>query len=143
MSDWDLRFLKMAAEVGEWSKDPSRKIGSVIIKDRRILATGYNGFPRGIADTPERLGVRYLKYKYVVHAEMNAIYNAIQHGTPLNCATLYATGLPICSECAKGIIQVGIKRVVIPKQNIPTHWQESCEFAKELFHEAGIDYDMI
>jgi dCMP deaminase len=143
MNDWDLRFLKMAAEVGEWSKDPSRKIGCVIVKDRRILATGYNGFPRGIADTPERLGVRYLKYKYVVHGEMNAIYNAIQHGTPLNCATLYAVGLPICSECAKGIIQVGIKRVVIPKQDIPTHWQESCEFTKELFGEAGVDYDVI
>jgi dCMP deaminase len=143
MNDWDLRFLKMASEVGEWSKDPSRKIGCVIVKDRRILATGYNGFPRGIADTEERLNTRELKYKYVVHGEMNAIYNAIQHGVSLNGATLYAVGLPICSECAKGIIQVGIKRVVIPKQDIPTHWQESCEFTKKLFGETGVNYDTI
>ena len=143
MSDWDSRFLKMATEVATWSKDPSRRIGCVIVKDRRILATGYNGFPRGIEDTPERLNTRELKYKYVVHGEMNAIYNAIQHGVSLNGATLYAIGLPICSECAKGIIQVGIKRVVIPKQDIPEHWQESCGFTYDLFGEAGIQYDMV
>lgn len=143
MSEWDHRFLKMATEVALWSKDPSRRIGCVIVKDRRILSTGYNGFPRGIKDTPERLNNRELKYKYVVHGEMNAIYNAIQDGVSLSGATLYAIGLPICSECAKGIIQVGIKRVVIPKQDIPGHWQESCGFTFDLFQEAGIQYDMI
>jgi len=142
-SKWDKRFLLIAQEVSTWSKDPSKKIGVVIVRDRRILATGYNGFPRGIFDSEERYADREVKYKYVVHGEMNAIYNAVQHGVSLNESTLYAVGLPICSECAKGIIQVGINRVVVPTQIVPDQWKESCAFTETLFIESGVKYDRI
>ena len=75
--------------------------------------------------TDDRYNVREEKYKYVVHGEMNCIYNACNSGVSLNGATLYVTGLPVCSECAKGIIQVGIKKVVMeyPK-DIPLVWEQ-------------------
>ena len=76
MDKWDGRFLDIAREISTWSKDPSRKIGAIAVRDRKILATGYNGFPKGIEDTPCRLNIREIKYQYVVHAEMNCIYNA-------------------------------------------------------------------
>lgn len=143
MKKWDLRFLELAGTVAKWSQDPSTEVGCLVVRDRRILATGYNGFPRGIQDLPERLNHRETKYKYIVHGEMNAIFNAVQHGVSLESATLYVAGLPICSECAKGIIQVGIKRVVIPIQEIPDKWKESCAFTESLFAEVGIVYDKI
>jgi dCMP deaminase len=140
MSKWDLRFMNMAREVSMWSKDPSKKIGAVAVGDNhRVLSTGYNGFPRGIQDLQTRLETRELKYKYVVHAEQNCIYNACFNGISLAGATLYVSGLPVCSECAKGVIQVGISTVVIDESafDIPK-WNESFELTKELFGEAGI-----
>lgn len=142
-SVWNQRYLQMADGVAGWSKDPSTKVGAVIIGDKgQVLSTGYNGFPRGIADSSERLNDRATKYKYVVHAEMNAIYNASYSGVSLAGATLYVHGLPVCSECAKGIIQSGITRVVIPApmmcKDIPDKWKESWELTKSLFAEAGV-----
>lgn len=136
---WDVRYLELAKQVASWSKDPSRQIGAVAIGDKgQVLAQGYNGFPRGIHDDVDRLSDRPTKYRYVVHAEMNVIYNATYSGVSLAGSTLYVHGLPVCAECAKGIIQVGIKRVVIPEQEIPDSWKESCEFMKQLFKEAGV-----
>jgi dCMP deaminase len=137
---WDYRFLMMAKMVGTWSKDPSKKIGAVAIDDKKhILSTGYNGFPKGIADTEERLNDRPTKYKYVVHGEMNAIYNATYNGINLDGSTLYVWGLPVCSECAKGIVQVGIKRVVIGYEDLPEErWVESFNSTLEIFNEAGV-----
>ena len=110
---WDKRYIGLAKEIAKWSKDPSKQIGAVAIGDKgQVLAQGYNGFPRGIEDTQERYDNREEKYKYVVHAEMNCIYNATYNGVSLEGATIYISGLPVCSECAKGLIQVGIKRVV-------------------------------
>ena len=83
MDKWDGRFLDIAREISTWSKDPSRKIGAIAVRDRKILATGYNGFPKGIEDTPTRLNIREVKYQYVVHAEMNCIYNAAENGVSL------------------------------------------------------------
>lgn len=139
---WHIRFIQLAKEVSKWSKDPSTKIGAIIVGSKgQILAQGYNGFPRKIKDTPKRLNDRELKYKYVVHAEMNAIFNASYSGTTIDGATLYAYGLPICHECAKGIIQVGIKKVVIEKHNgnYKQHWKESCDLAITMFQEAGVE----
>ena len=141
---WDNRFLKLAKEISTWSKDPSTQIGAVIVNDeRRILATGYNGFPRDIHDGYERYNDRETKYKYVVHAEMNAIYNATYNGISLKGSTLYVWGLPVCSECAKGIIQVGINRIVMPKREYPERWVESFRKSRELFHEANIYWKFI
>ncbi len=139
---WDLRFLRMAEEYATWSKDPSTQVGCVIVdpNTRRVLSGGYNGFPRGIKDTPERLNNRELKYKLIVHAEMNAIYNATASGVPLQGSTLYCVGLPTCSQCALGVIQTGIRRVVIGCESpIPEKWAEHWKMSSSLFEEAGIN----
>lgn len=140
INKWDLRFMEMAREVSQWSKDPSKQIGCVAVGDNhQVLSTGYNGFPRGISDDEERYEDREVKYKYVVHAEKNCIYNACLNGISLAGAKLYAYGLPICSECAKGIIQVGIKEVIIDEGSfIIPKWNESFEFTKHLFEEADV-----
>jgi dCMP deaminase len=140
MNKWARRYLDIAKSVATWSKDPSTQIGAVAVGDKgQILSQGYNGFPRGVKDTDNRYNIREEKYKYVVHGEMNCIYNACNSGVSLNGATLYVTGLPVCSECAKGIIQVGIKKVVMeyPK-NIPDNWRKSLEFTEQMFSEAGV-----
>tara|TARA_B100001094_G_scaffold234617_1_gene229598 strand:+ start:3792 stop:4205 length:414 start_codon:yes stop_codon:yes gene_type:complete len=135
--------MNVAKEVASWSKDPSKKIGCIAVKDRRTIATGFNGFPRGISDMQERLEDRDLKYRYVVHAEMNCIYNASYHGVSLDGSTFYIYGLPVCSECGKGIIQVGAKRVVWKAiaDEIPTRWMDSNMLTEEMFIEAGVEYD--
>jgi len=93
---WDQRFISLAREISTWSKDPSTKIGAVIVNDdRRILATGYNGFPKGIEDTAERYENKEVKYETVIHAEMNAIYNATYNGISLRDSTIYVWGLPV------------------------------------------------
>lgn len=144
MSKWDVRYLNLAKEVSTWSKDPSSKIGAVAVGSKgQVLSQGYNGFPRGIFDGGARLKDRELKYKYIVHAEQNLIYNATYNGVSLDGATLYVTGLPVCSECAKGVIQVGIKRVVMPEQDIKENWKESWDYSKVFFNEAGVKYDFV
>ena len=140
---WDIRFLELAKGIAGWSKDPSRKIGAIAVDDRSVVAQGYNGFPRGIEDYAERYEDRDLKYKLVVHAEMNVIYNATYNGVSLDGATLYVWGLPVCSECAKGVIQTGIGRVVMPKQDIPDHWTESWKLTQTMFEEANIEWEFI
>jgi dCMP deaminase len=145
MTNWDKRYLDLAEHVASWSKDPSKKIGAVAVgSGGQILSIGYNGFPRGIQDTEERLNDRETKYSLVVHAEMNAIYNATHNGISLNGATLYVYGLPVCSDCAKGVIQVGIKRIVMNENDsIHSTWLESWERSRAMFNEAGIEYTFL
>ena len=141
---WDKRFMRVAQEISSWSKDPSKQIGAVAVNsDRRILATGYNGFPKGIEDFPERYEDRNIKYDLVVHAEMNCIYNATFNGISLKDATLYVYGLPVCHDCAKGIIQVGINRIVMAMEDIPQKWLDSFEKSRRMFDEANITVDFI
>jgi len=141
MDKWDTRFLNIAKEVATWSKDPSSKIGAIAVKDRVILSTGYNGFPRGIDDSEDRYQDKEQKYKYVVHGEMNCIYNAAHIGTNLNNSDMYVYGLPTCSECAKGIIQIGVKRVFsCYPETIGEKWKVSEIATKEMFDEAGVEY---
>jgi len=138
---WDHRFMRMAREVSTWSKDPSRQVGAVAVgENRKILSTGYNGFPAGIEDTEERYNDRSLKYKYVVHAEKNCIYNACLNGISLAGASLYVYGLPLCSDCSLGVVQSGIKEVIMDESCFDKpKWNESFEFTKNLFQEAGVD----
>ena len=146
---WDLRYLKLAEHISTWSKD-STGIGSVAIGDQgQVLAQGYNGFPRGVKDSQERYDVKEDKYKFVVHSEMNVIYNASYNGVSLRDSTLYVWGLPVCSECAKGIIQTGIKRVVMSNRDristlpLSDKWRESFELTKTLFEEAGVEWEFV
>lgn len=142
---WDHRFLDLARYISSWSKDTT-KIGAVIAdndKSHDVVSMGYNGFPRGFFDGGERLKDRIEKYKYTVHGEMNAIYAAAREGKSLSDNSLYVYGLPVCQECAKGIIQVGIKRVVVNTMDAPQHWMVSCMKAAEFFKEAGVEYRTI
>lgn len=142
--NWDVRYLELAEQVSSWSKDPSRQIGAVAVGTKgQVLAQGYNGFPRGIKDSSLRYNDREMKYKFVVHAEQNVIYNATYNGVSLDGATLYVWGLPVCSDCAKGVIQTGIKRVVMPLQEIPDHWVDSWALTQLLLNEANIKWEFI
>jgi dCMP deaminase len=140
LTEWGNRYLSLAKEISTWSKDPSRKIGAVAVGDKgQILAQGYNGFPRGILDSADRYNDRSVKYKYVVHAEMNVIYNATFNGVSLDGARLFVYGLPVCSECAKGIIQVGIQSVTIfTEEAVPDIWNDSWTTTQAMFKEAKV-----
>ncbi len=141
---WALRFLRIAREVSKWSKDPSTKIGAVAVgPDRNIIATGYNGFPKGIEDTEERLNNRELKYSLVVHAEMNCVYNANLNGVSLRSSTIYIYGLPCCSDCAKALIQCQVIEVVYTAPKKVPRWQESSKLAMDMFREANIPVEYI
>jgi dCMP deaminase len=138
---WSERFMEMAVLISSWSKDPRRKIGAIAVsqKDRRILSSGYNGFPKQIEDDG-RLLVSAEKSKYVIHAEMNCIYNATYTGVSLNGASLFVHGLPVCAECAKGIIQVGIDNVYCNFETTKedSFWINSFEQTKSILKEAGV-----
>jgi len=135
---WHKRFLEMAYLVATWSKDPSTKVGAVAVgKRREVLATGYNGFPRGIQDD-ERYSDRELKYKLVVHAELNVCLHAARLGTPLEGSTLYITLSP-CSTCAGALIQAGFKEVIIPLVKEPERWKEDFNLGRKILWEAGIE----
>lgn len=143
---WRDRFLDLAKHISTWSKDPSRQIGAVAIEPatKRILSTGYNGFPRGIDDSDARLTNRETKYKYVVHGEINTIYNATMNGVNLAGSDFYVYGLPVCSECAKGLIQVGVKRVfILVDQDIPDTWATSWDMSQSMLNEAGISTEIV
>ncbi|MDH7796465.1 MULTISPECIES: dCMP deaminase family protein [unclassified Beijerinckia] len=133
---WDLFWLGLARYTSAASKDPSTKVGAVVVNDKRqVISLGYNGFPRKVADTPERLNNRDEKYKLVVHAEANAIVNATG---PLDGCTLYVWPFMPCSGCAGLIAQAGIKRVVsLPDDN--PRWAASFEVTRSLFAEVGIE----
>tara|TARA_Y100001935_G_C17189828_1_gene449487 strand:+ start:344 stop:838 length:495 start_codon:yes stop_codon:yes gene_type:complete len=141
---WDIRYMQLAEQISTWSKDPTSKIGAVAVGDKgQVLAQGYNGFPRGMDDNELFYLNRVTKHNRVVHAEMNAIYNASYNGVSLNDSTMYVYGLPTCSKCALGVIQVGVKKVVMPEQDIPERWQDSWSLTKSMFEEAGVEYSFI
>ena len=137
---WMKKYLALAGQIAGWSKDPSTKVGAVAVGvNGQILSQGYNGFPRGIRDSKDRLYSREEKYKFVVHAEMNCIYNATLNGVSLRDADLYVYGLPVCSECAKGVVQVGIRRVFMCcPADISDKWRKSFKVTSEIFGEAGV-----
>ncbi|MBQ7303405.1 MAG: dCMP deaminase family protein [Alphaproteobacteria bacterium] len=142
---WHYRFMELAFLISTWSKDTSTKTGALVVgPDREIRATGYNGLVRGVDDNiPERME-RPTKYEFFEHAERNAIYNACLTGTSLKGCTLYATHSP-CTDCARAIIQSGIKTVVTNKviidENTPKNtWRDKLEYSAQMFKEAGIEY---
>lgn len=142
MNKWDKRWFDIAKVVANWSKDPSTKVGAVIVSpSQHIVTTGYNGMPSGVANTEERW-TRPKKYLFVQHAERNAIYQAAKYGRSLEGCTLYTTVFP-CSDCMGGIVQVKIKKVVTPQLPDLDRWKESWEVATEMANEAGIEIILI
>lgn len=142
---WDKRYFTLAETFASWSKDPSRKVGAVIIGSRgEILSQGYNGFPRGVRDDDKRLRNREMKRQLIVHAEVNAILNAAYNGTNVAGSTLYVYGLPPCCDCTKAIIQSGISKVnIMASGDIPDHWVESFEISKLMLKEAKINFNVV
>jgi dCMP deaminase len=136
--DWDHRFLAEAEHIAAWSKDPSTKVGALVVRDRQILSTGYNGFPRGIADLPGRLQDREERLLRIVHAEANAIAQAARNGSSVRNATIYVWPFHPCSNCSSLLIQAGIVRVVAPRLPIPDRWKRSFELSQDMFSEAGV-----
>ena len=136
---WDVWFMKQVYLSAEKSKDPSTKIGAVLVKDRRIISSGYNGFPIGVKDKKKRYDDRVTKYNFVVHAEDNSVLSAARFGISTIGTTLYTQGIPCC-ECAKSVIQGGVKEIVVHKQWSMGHsrWKESCKISSVMFKEAGI-----
>lgn len=143
MNKWDKRFMELTEQVATWSScfKENRQVGAVIVKNKRILTTGYNGAPQGVKSCKERgecmrvklgieSGTRH-ELCYAVHAEQNAIIQAARLGIVLDGATLYCTHQP-CVICAKMIINAGIRRIVY-KEGYPD------EFAAHLINEAGVE----
>ena len=139
---WDLRFLGIANQVSQWSRDPSTKVGAVAVRDKRVLALGYNGFPSGVDDLPERLEDRELKYLMTSHAETNLLTYAAKDGVSLNQSTCYVTLHP-CSHCAAQLINSGVQRIVVPRQEIPGRWKHSFDTARMMLDEARVVFDTI
>lgn len=140
---WKTYFLQIAEAVKLKSKDESTQIGAVIVgTDREVLSTGYNSFPRGLNDEIKERQERPEKYFWMVHAEMNAILNAARVGTKLKDSTIYITsGLP-CSNCARAIINAGIKKVYCKKRDTTSNrekWDEEAIRTKVMFEECGIE----
>lgn len=147
---WHRHFLELCLVHLKMSKDPNTQVGSVIVgPDREVRSTGFNGFPRGILDTPERLNDREAKLQLIVHAEMNAVLAAARVGVPLKGCTLYLAasdssgmvwGGPPCTRCTVEIIQAGIKNIVSFAPTTITKWREDIGLAKSLLAEADINY---
>ncbi len=142
---WDEYFMEMAELTAKRSTCMRRSVGAVIVKDRRAIATGYNGAPRGIAHCEERGGCIRQQMNIpsgqrhelcmALHAEQNAIIQAAAMGNSIEGGTIYITHQP-CAICAKMIINSGITRIVI-KEGYPD------ELAAAILEEAGLEIERI
>ena len=132
----DKNFLNIAKELSFASKCVSKQVGAVIVKDGRILSTGYNGTPAGYKNCSDFWDGKYTKdhhdwsKTYEIHAEMNAIIWAARKGISIEGATIYVTLEP-CSECSKNLIASGIKRIVYEKSYEHTNSQIISRFIKD------------
>lgn len=135
LSNWDIRFLGLAAYISNWSKDESTKCGCVIARpDKTIASLGFNGFPRGLRDEVRLLRDRDRKYERVIHSEMNALLFLKE---PAEGYTMYVWPMLPCHRCAVHVIQAGIGKVVAPAIYID-RWRESVKLTRSLFDEAGV-----
>ncbi len=137
----------MAYLAASKSKDPSTKVGCVIVRDNIVLSMGYNGFVRGVREDLPSRWERPTKYSWVEHAERNACYNAARNGINLYGSTAYLNWEPLpCIECVKALIQVGVKEIIGPNRsfvnrasagskNVADYKLDICQ---EMMSEAGI-----
>ena len=140
--NWDEYFYEMANLVATKSKDTSTQIGAVIVgPDNEIRSTGYNSFPKGLNDDLEERQERPEKYYWIEHAERNALYNAAKIGVSTKDCTMYLNcGIPCC-DCARGIINSGIKKIYICETDITksSHWLEHSKRSMVMFEESSIE----
>lgn len=118
MTKWDARFILLSQEIAQWSKDPDKKVGAVLVSsDRRKVSWGYNGFPRGVEDSEELLANKQEKNELMVHAELNCIFNA----DDTKGWSMYISEA-CCIKCAAAIIQAGISEVIMPMPKETSSW---------------------
>jgi len=141
MNDFDFNYIKIAdLEVAQLSKDKSRKIGCVLVKDGNVISTGRNGFPRGCDDNVPERHERPEKYHWTLHAELNSIINAAREGKSTLGANAYLNWFP-CDQCAGVFVNAGIKKVFCDKEpdwNDPI-WGELFRRAKTILEEGKIE----
>ena len=139
---WVEYFRNLAHQVKLKSKDENTQIGAIIVgKDKEIVSTGYNSFPRGLQDNIRERQERPEKYFWFEHAERNAIYNAARIGVSTKGCTMYLScGIP-CSDCTRGIINSGITRIFCERGDVTKgkHWEENYERSWSMLEEAGIN----
>ena len=140
----DRYYIDIAKAVRLWSKDRSRKIGSVIVgEDGEIRSTGYNGMPKGVDDDVESRHDRPAKYLFTEHSERNAVYQAARAGVSTKGCTLYTwaegNDIGICADCARAIIQSGIVEVVLQKnEGLNSIWSDSILAGMEMLGESKV-----
>lgn len=139
--DWDQYFMSFAYLAAMKSKDRGAKVGAIIVDpEHEVVATGYNGFPRGFNDDIEERHEKPLKFNYTIHAEPNAIISAARRGLSTKGCRMYITWCP-CDKCAVVIVQSGIKEVIFHKENpVSESWNASIALAKEMLTEGGVVY---
>ena len=143
MKKWDKRFLELAAHISEWSKDPTGGVGVVLVmpSNPREYYTGYNGFPRGVLDYVDRYTNKKIKHPLIVHAELNAIFNAQRD---VQGWAIYSTRFP-CIKCASAIIQSGITQIVTYFPTANDMWKHRDEYILTItvLEEAGVYVQLI
>lgn len=143
---WDELFFNIIKEYKKKSKDPSSKFSAVIVdSNNAIVSSGFNGFPRGVVDSEERYNNREVKYRFVVHAEANAITNAARIGAKLDGCRIYVDTYP-CSSCCKLIIQSGIREIVLNgdselhnDEGFKRRWAEDIETTLTMCKESSVN----
>jgi dCMP deaminase len=141
------KYLLLAQETANiFSKDESTKVGAIFLANgsHHIISMGYNGMPRGFDETKKERWERPVKYKYVEHAERNAIYNACRNGSSLEDSIAIVTLFPCC-DCMRAIIQSGVKSIVTPSIpiSISDEWKDNFKYSKEMADECDINIKMI
>jgi dCMP deaminase len=136
------QYFKLAqVQADIFSKDPSTKVGAILLApdSLQVLSLGYNGMPRGILETVEQRWERPIKYRYVEHAERNALYNACRHGTPIEGAIAVVTLFP-CTDCTRALIQSGVKCIVTQKPDLTCQrWGEDFTISMEMIQETNME----
>lgn len=135
---WISHFMSMAELVARKSKDPSTKVGCILVApDMSVISTGFNGFPRGCFDTPNLYENREIKIRRIAHAELNAIAQAAKNGSRTGGCIAVVTLHP-CSQCTAALINAGISEVICPPIPSNTKWLDSFLEAKQMLLEAGV-----
>lgn len=140
LNKWDISFLEDARETARRSKDPSKKCGCVIVRsDRTVAGQGFNGFPKGVVDSPERYADKEFKRLAITHAEINAAANS--RDATLNGYSAYVYGFHICAACAGLLIQRGISRIVCTDAptSSPEVWERNFEIARTMLAERQVE----
>ena len=140
--NWHDHFMNLAMMVANKSKDPSTKVGAVIVdQGNRIISTGFNGFARGVADNAERLADRAFKYPATLHAELNAVIFAQRD---LTNHRIYVWPMEPCAHCTAALIQAGITEIYTrtPTEDQLERWGESFEIARRMREDPGVNLEL-